>query len=95
MFLKLNVILNVINEASKSAMRVGRHRAGVTLSIKNNILNYKAGKKGINGKLVKKIKLEDRFEKNLMLNYVAARKISFITTTMALLKSTKLQISQC
>jgi hypothetical protein len=60
-----NPILNVINEASKSAMRVGRHRAGVTLSIKNNILNYKAGKKGINGKLVKKIKFEDRFDKKL------------------------------
>jgi len=60
-----NPILNVINEASRSAMRVGRHRAGVTLSIKNNILNHKKKQMGIDGKLVKTIKFEERFDKKL------------------------------
>lgn len=55
-----NPILNVLNEASKSAMRLGRHEAGVTLSIKNLI-----DSKIINGKPVKTVSFEQRFDNRL------------------------------
>jgi hypothetical protein len=55
-----NPILNVLNEASKSAMRLGRHEAGVTLSIKNLI-----DSKIISGKPVKTVSFEQRFDNKL------------------------------
>jgi hypothetical protein len=55
-----NPILNVLNEASKSAMRLGRHEAGVTLSIKNLI-----DSKIIAGKKVATITFEQRFDNKL------------------------------
>jgi len=55
-----NPILNVLNEASKSAMRLGRHEAGVTLSIKNLI-----DSKIISGKPVKTVSFEQRFDNRL------------------------------
>ncbi|NBW18512.1 MAG: hypothetical protein EBR82_62125, partial [Caulobacteraceae bacterium] len=55
-----NPILNVLNEASKSAMRLGRHEAGVTLSIKNLI-----DSKIIAGKPVATITFEQRFDNKL------------------------------
>ena len=51
-----NPILNVLNEASRSAMRLGRAEAGVTLSIKNLI-----DSKIISGKPVGKITFAERF----------------------------------
>jgi len=51
-----NPILNVLNEASRSAMRLGRSEAGVTLSIKNLI-----DSKIIKGKPVGKITFAERF----------------------------------
>ena len=64
-----NPILNVINEASRSAMRVGRHRAGVTKTLKNLLReakkDYKEEGPGIQGKVLKTIKFEDRFDADL------------------------------
>lgn len=64
-----NPILNVINEASRSAMRVGRHRAGVTKTLKNLLREgkeqYSKKGPGIQGKILKTIKFEDRFDAGL------------------------------
>ncbi|NDG33293.1 hypothetical protein EB118_24905, partial [bacterium] len=55
-----NPILNVLSEASKSAMRLGRHEAGVTLSIKNLI-----DSKIIKGNLKTTVTFEQRFNDKL------------------------------
>jgi hypothetical protein len=55
-----NPVLNVLNEASRSAMRLGRYDAGVTLAIKNLI-----DAKIIDGKRLKTISFEQRFDDRL------------------------------
>jgi hypothetical protein len=55
-----NPILNVLSEASKSAMRLGRHEAGVTLSIKNLI-----DSKIIAGRKIADITFAQRFNNKL------------------------------
>jgi hypothetical protein len=57
-----NPIINFLVEASKASRRTGRHRAGVELSIKNNIDNYKKGEIGFKGKFVENITFEQQFD---------------------------------
>jgi len=60
-----NPIINFFVEAVRASRRVGRHRAGLELTIKNNIENYKKGDLGFKGKHIKKVSFEEQFDKAL------------------------------
>lgn len=60
-----NPIVNFFVEAVRAARRAGRHRAGLELTIKNNIENFSKGDLGFKGKHVKKVSFEEQFDKAL------------------------------
>jgi len=60
-----NPIVNFFVEAVRASRRLGRHRAGLELTIKNNIDNYNKGELGFAGKFVKKVTFEQQFDKAL------------------------------